>query len=145
MEFKLEVVVIPVSDADRAKAFYADKVGFPLDLDVTPSPGMRVIQFTPQGSGCSVTMGTGMSAMTPGSLKGLQLCVADVDAARALLAERGVPVSPVQHFGPSGFEDGRGDDWNSWCFFDDPDGNSWAVQESPTMRAAAAAAAPPAA
>jgi catechol 2,3-dioxygenase-like lactoylglutathione lyase family enzyme len=140
MAFKLELVIVPVTDVDRAKAFYADQVGFALDLDVTPAPGMRVIQFTPTGSGCSVALGTGMTAMAPGSLKGMQLCVADVDAARALLAERGVPVSPVQHHDGSGFADGRGDDWNSWCFFDDPDGNSWAVQESPTMRAAAVAA-----
>jgi catechol 2,3-dioxygenase-like lactoylglutathione lyase family enzyme len=139
MEFKLEVVTVPVTDVDRAKAFYADQVGFHMDLDVTPAPGMRVVQLTPPGSGCSVVVGTGLPAMEPGSLKGLQLCVSDVDAARALLAERGVPVTPVQHYGASGFEEGRGDDWNSWCFFDDPDGNSWAVQESPTMRAEAGA------
>jgi catechol 2,3-dioxygenase-like lactoylglutathione lyase family enzyme len=139
MDYRLEVVVVPVSDVDRAKAFYADRVGFPLDLDVTPGPGMRVIQFTPRGSGCSVTIGTGLSAMAPGTLKGLQLCVADVASAQAELAARGVPVSPVQHHDGTGFADGPGDDWNSWCFFDDPDGNSWAIQESPTMRAAAAA------
>ena len=137
MEFKLEVVIVPVTDVDRAKAFYADQVGFTLDLDVTPGPGMRVVQLTPPGSGCSVVLGTGVTTMEPGSLKGVYLCVADVDAARALLAERGVPVSPVRHYEGSGFADGRGGDWNSWCFFDDPDGNSWSVQESPTMRAAA--------
>ena len=84
-------------------------------------------------------LGSGVTQMAPGSLKGVQICVADVDAAQALLKERGVPVSPVQHHDGSGFADGRGGDWNSWCFFDDPDGNSWAVQESPTMRAAAGA------
>jgi catechol 2,3-dioxygenase-like lactoylglutathione lyase family enzyme len=139
MEIKLELVVVPVTDVDRAKAFYADAVGFHLDLDVTPGPTMRVVQLTPPGSGCSIAIGTGMSAMEPGTLKGVQLCVADVDAAQAALAARGVPVSPVRHHDGSGFVDGRGDDWNSWCFFDDPDGNSWAVQESPTMRAAAGA------
>jgi len=137
MEFKLEVVVVPVTDVDRAKAFYADQVGFHMDVDAAPGPGMRVVQLTPPGSGCSVIIGTGVGAMEPGSLKGIQLCVADVDAARAALAGRDVPVSPVRHHDGSGFVDGRGDDWNSWCFFDDPDGNSWAVQESPTMRAAA--------
>ncbi len=137
MELRLEVVVVPVTDVDRAKAFYADGCGFTVDVDANPGPTRRVGQLTPPGSGCSVVIGTGVSTMAPGTLKGLQLCVADVDEARALLAERGVPVSPVQHHDGSAFVDGRGDDWNSWCFFDDPDGNSWAVQESPTMRAAA--------
>ncbi|HYO44592.1 MAG TPA: VOC family protein [Candidatus Limnocylindrales bacterium] len=138
MQFRIEVVVVPVSDVDRAKAFYADQCGFPVDLDVTPGPAMRVVQLTPVGSGCSLVLGTGVTLMEPGSLKGVQICVADVDAARAHLADRGVPVTPVQHHDGSGFVDGRGDNWNSWCFFDDPDGNSWAIQESPTMRAAAA-------
>jgi catechol 2,3-dioxygenase-like lactoylglutathione lyase family enzyme len=137
MLFKLEVVVIPVADVDRAKAFYADAVGFPVDLDVTPRDNFRVVQMTPEGSGCSVTIGTGLSDMAPGSLKGLQLCVADIEAAHALLEGRGVPVTPVRHHDGTGFVDGKGEDWNSFVFFDDPDGNSWAVQESPTMRAAA--------
>jgi catechol 2,3-dioxygenase-like lactoylglutathione lyase family enzyme len=139
MELKLEVVVVPVTDVDRAKAFYADGMGFAVDVDATPGPGMRVVQLTPPGSGCSIILGTGVSAMEPGSLKGLQLSVADVDAAQAALTGRGVPVTPVRHHDGSGFVDGRGEDWNSWCFFDDPDGNSWAIQESPTMRGAAAA------
>jgi catechol 2,3-dioxygenase-like lactoylglutathione lyase family enzyme len=138
MQFKLEVVVIPVTDVDRAKAFYADAVGFPVDLDVTPRDDFRVVQMTPEGSGCSVTFGTGLSDMAPGSLKGLQLCVADIEAAHALLQGRGVPVSAVRHHDGTGFVDGKGEDWNSFVFFDDPDGNSWAVQESPTMRAQAA-------
>jgi catechol 2,3-dioxygenase-like lactoylglutathione lyase family enzyme len=138
MQFKLEVVVVPVTDVDRAKAFYADQVGFPVDLDtVAPNgSGFRVVQMTPEGSGCSVTIGTGLTDMTPGSLKNLQLCVADIDAAHALLAGRGVPVTPVRHHDGTGFVDGKGEDWNSFFFFDDPDGNGWAVQESPTMRAA---------
>ena len=85
-----------------------------------------------------MTIGKGMAEMAPGSLKGLQLCVADIDAAHALLPARGVPVSPVRHHDGTGFVDGKGGEWNSFFFFDDPDGNSWAVQESPTMRAAAA-------
>ena len=112
MDIKLEVVVVPVSDVD---------------------------QLTPPGSGCSVTIGKGIAAMEPGSLKGLQLCVADIDAAHALYTENGVPVTPIRHHDGSGFVDGKGDsEWNSFFFFDDPDGNSWAVQESPTMKAAAA-------
>jgi catechol 2,3-dioxygenase-like lactoylglutathione lyase family enzyme len=134
MQFKLEVVVIPVSDVDRAKAFYADQVGFPVDVDHAPNEHFRVVQMTPEGSGCSVTIGKGLTEMAPGSLQGLQLCVADIDAAQALLAGRGVPVTPVRHHDGTGFAEGKGDDWNSFFFFSDPDGNGWAVQESPTMR-----------
>jgi catechol 2,3-dioxygenase-like lactoylglutathione lyase family enzyme len=136
MQFKLEVVVVPVTDVDRAKAFYADQVGFPVDVDSARGDTFRVVQMTPEGSGCSVSIGTGISAMAPGSLKGLQLCVADIGAAHALLEGRGVPVTPVRHHDGTGFVDGPGEEWNSFFFFDDPDGNSWAVQESPTMRAA---------
>jgi len=142
MDFKLEVVVVPVSDVDRAKAFYAEQVGFPVDVDSQPNEHFRVIQMTPRGSGCSVTIGTGLSKMDPGSLQGLQLCVADIDAAHAELRDRGVPVTSVQHHDGTGFVDGKGEDWNSFFFFNDPDGNGWAVQESPTMRAGAAAGAP---
>jgi catechol 2,3-dioxygenase-like lactoylglutathione lyase family enzyme len=140
MEYKLEVVVVPVSDVDRAKAFYADRVGFVVDVDHSPNERFRVVQLTPPGSGCSITIGTGLSDMAAGSIKGLQLVVADVDAARADLASRGVAVSPVQHHDGTRMVDGHGDDWNSFVFFEDPDGNSWAVQESPTLRAATAAA-----
>ena len=139
MDIKLEVVVIPVTDVDRAKAFYADGCGFNVDVDSAPSPAFRVVQLTPPGSGCSVTVGTGIAAMEPGTLKGLQLCVADIDAAHAMYTANGVPVTPIRHHDGSGFVDGKGDEWNSFFFFDDPDGNSWAVQESPTMKAAAAA------
>ena len=131
MEYKLEVVVVPVSDVDRAKAFYADRVGFVVDVDHSPNERFRVVQLTPPGSGCSITIGKGLSDMAPGSIKGLQLVVADIDAARADLASRGVDVSPVQHHDGSGMVDGRGDDWNSFVFFADPDGNSWAVQQVP--------------
>ncbi len=138
MEFRLEVVVVPVTDVDRAKAFYADQLGFPVDVDQATGDMFRVVQVTPPGSGCSILFGTNVAAMAPGLLKGVQLSVADVDAARAYLADRGVPVTPVRHFEAGGFVDGRGEDWNSWCFFDDPDGNSWSVQESPRLRDAAA-------
>jgi catechol 2,3-dioxygenase-like lactoylglutathione lyase family enzyme len=139
MEYKLEVVVVPVSDVDRAKAFYSEQVGFVVDVDHQPSEEFRVVQMTPVGSGCSVTIGKGLVDSAPGSLKGLQLCVADIEAARAELFARGVPVGAVQHKGETGWVEGKGEDWNSFIFFDDPDGNSWTVQESPVMRAASAA------
>jgi catechol 2,3-dioxygenase-like lactoylglutathione lyase family enzyme len=136
MDWKLEVVVIPVSDVDRAKAFYSQQVGFIVDVD-RAAFGTRIVQLTPPGSGCSITIGSGpgLSAAEPGSVKGLQLCVGDIEAARAELVVRGVDVSPIHHVGPDGWADGKGDDWNSFIFFDDPDGNSWAVQERPTLRA----------
>jgi catechol 2,3-dioxygenase-like lactoylglutathione lyase family enzyme len=137
IEFKVEVVVVPVADVDRARAFWVDTAGFPLDVDTEPVAGFRVVQVTPPGSGCSLVFGSKVSPMAPGSLKGVQICVADIDAARDLLAARGVPVSSVQHMGADGFEDGRGGDWNSFAFFDDPDGNSWVLQESPSMHEAA--------
>lgn len=138
MDFKLELVIVPVTDVDRAKAFYADQLGFHVDVDHAPNEHFRVVQLTPPGSGCSITIGTGVSQMEPGTLKGIQLCVADIESAHAELTGRGAPITPIRHFEASGFVDGKGDDWNSYFFFDDPDGNSWAVQESPTMRAQAA-------
>jgi len=140
MQYKLEVVVVPVSDVDRAKAFYVDRVGFALDVDHQPNENFRVVQMTPNGSGCSVTIGKGMAEMTPGSLTGLQLSVADIEAAHADLASRGVPVSSVQHHDGTGFVDGPGGDYNSFFFFSDPDGNGWAVQQSPLVRESEAAA-----
>src|SRR5580698_1956750 len=131
MDWKLEVVVIPVSDVERAKQFYVEQLGFALDVDRQVNDQMRVIQTTPPGSACSVTFGPGLAAMEPGSLKGLQLVVSDVEAARAELAGRGVDVSVVRHMGEDGWADGPGGDWNSFIFFDDPDGNSWAVQQKP--------------
>lgn len=131
MDWKLEVVVVPVSDVDRAKAFYSEQLGFNVDVDHRPNEHFRVVQLTPPGSGCSVTIGTGLAPMEPGSLKGLQLVVSDVEAARAQLVERGVDVSPIRHFDGTDWADGHGGPWNSFIFFDDPDGNSWAVQEKP--------------
>ncbi len=123
MDLKLEVVPMPVSDVDAAKAFYTEKVGFNLDHDVEPADGMRVIQMTPPGSACSVVIGVGLPLGEPGSVKGVQLVVEDIDAVRAALAERGVPVGEVQQLGPEGAPGSR------FCFFEDPDGNGWAVQE----------------
>ena len=129
MDWKLEVVVMPVADVDRAKAFYSERLGFNVDVDHKVSDEVRIVQLTPPGSGCSITLG--MSLMEPGSLKGLQLVVPDVDAARKQLVDNGVEVSPVQHFDGGTRLDGHGGPWNSFIFFDDPDGNSWAVQEKP--------------
>jgi catechol 2,3-dioxygenase-like lactoylglutathione lyase family enzyme len=134
MDWKIEVIVVPVSDVDRAKRFYAEQVGFNVDVDNSPNENFRNVQLTPPGSACSIVIGKGLAASEPGSLKGLQLVVADVAAARAQLAERGVDVTPVRHIDAATAEwlDGPGGPWNSFCFFDDPDGNSWAVQEKPS-------------
>jgi catechol 2,3-dioxygenase-like lactoylglutathione lyase family enzyme len=133
LDWKLEVVVVPVSDVDRSKAFYSEQLGFVVDVDHRANESMRVVQLTPPGSACSVTIGTGLANMEPGSLKGLQLVVPDIAAARAQLVERGVDATPVRHIDQSNGEwiDGHGGPWNSFVFFDDPDGNSWAVQEKP--------------
>ena len=120
MDWKLELVVIPVSDVDRAKAFYTEKVGFNEDLDYRASDKFRVVQLTPPGSACSIAIGTGLSDMPPGAVQGLQLVVSDINAARAELLERGVEVSEVQEFA-----------WGSFVFFRDPDGNGWSVQQLP--------------
>lgn len=131
MDWKLEVVVVPVSDVERAKRFYSEQLGFNVDTDRTFSEAFRVVQMTPPGSACSVTIGTGLAAMAPGSLKGLQLSVTDIEAAHAQLVERGVEVSPIQHFEDGVPTQGADGDYNSFIFFDDPDGNSWAVQQMP--------------
>jgi catechol 2,3-dioxygenase-like lactoylglutathione lyase family enzyme len=133
MDWKIEVVVVPVSDVDRAKHFYAEQLGFTIDVDDSPSDQHRIVQLTPPGSACSITIGKGLSEAAPGSLKGVQMRVGDIEAARAQLVERGVEVSPIRHFEPGGWADGKGERWNSFLFFDDPDGNSWTVQESPTL------------
>jgi catechol 2,3-dioxygenase-like lactoylglutathione lyase family enzyme len=134
MDWKLELIVVPVTDVDRAKAFYADQLGFIVDVDDSPGPDVRIVQLTPPGSGCSIMIGKGMTEAVPGSLEGLQICVGDIEAAHAQLVERGVDCTPIRTLGASGWEDGKGGDWNSFVFFKDPDGNSWAVQESPTLR-----------
>ena len=130
MKYKLEVVVVPVSDVDRAKSFYSEQCGFVVDLDTTAGD-FRVVQLTPPGSACSVTIGTGLTTSTPGSYQGLQLVVTDIEAAVADLAGRGVPVGPVQHFVDGRWIDGKGGPWNSFARFADPDGNGWILQETP--------------
>ncbi len=124
MDWKLEVVVIPASDVDASKQFYSEKLGFNVDVDNQMGPDFRTVQMTPHGSACSVTIGTGL---TPG----LQLCVDDAVAAREELLGRGVDVSTIQHVGEDGWSEGPGGPWNTFFFFKDPDGNSWAVQEKP--------------
>jgi catechol 2,3-dioxygenase-like lactoylglutathione lyase family enzyme len=123
MDFRLEVVQVPVADVDRAKAFYTDKAGFHLDRDHQVSDDVRIVQLTPPGSACSIVIGTGLSDMEPGSVQGLQLVVADMDAAHAELAGRGVEVSAIQVLGRPGRPGFR------FASFRDPDGNGWALQE----------------
>ena len=118
MNWTLEVVIVPVSDVDRALTFYTEKVGFDVDHDRSFSETMRIVQLTPPGSGCSIVIGSGLSDAQPGSFQGLQLAVSDIEAAHAELVGRGIEVSDVQRF-----------EWGSFVFFDDPDGNGWAVQQ----------------
>jgi predicted enzyme related to lactoylglutathione lyase len=120
MDFKLELIAVPVSDVERAKAFYEEQAGFTVDNDVTVREGLRFIQLTPPGSACSVAIGEGITEMEPGSSEGLQLVVDDIEAARDELSGRGVPVSDIQDF-----------PWGRFVFFSDPDGNGWAVQQLP--------------
>lgn len=132
MDWKLELVVVPVSDVDRAKAFYTDKVGFDLDVDHTAGDAFRVVQMTPAGSACSITIGIGMTQASPGSVEGLHLIVNDIEAARAELVERGVEASEIFHFEEGGQVPGpdpQRQDYGSFLSFSDPDGNSWVVQE----------------
>jgi catechol 2,3-dioxygenase-like lactoylglutathione lyase family enzyme len=132
MDWKLEVVVVPVADIDRAKSFYSDKVGFHVDHDTAVSDKVRVVQLTPPGSACSIVLGKGIVEMAPGTLKGLQLVVQDIHAARAHLVERGVDASEVQVYDSGSFRPSReGDALENVAFvyFNDPDGNSWAVQQ----------------
>jgi catechol 2,3-dioxygenase-like lactoylglutathione lyase family enzyme len=130
MDWKLELVIVPVKDVDRSKRFYSEQAGFTVDHDTTISDGVRFVQLTPPGSGCSIAISTGMVDAPPG-LQFLQLVVDDVDAARAELLDRGVDASTVQHFDNGVPVEGRGGDWNSFVFFSDPDGNRWTVQERP--------------
>jgi predicted enzyme related to lactoylglutathione lyase len=120
MDWKLELVAIPVSDVDRAKAFYTEKVGFNADHDNEVSDEIRFVQLTPPGSACSIALGKGLVDTAPGSVQGMQMVVPDINAARAELVDRGVDVSEVQEF-----------PWGSFVFFSDPDGNGWAVQALP--------------
>jgi catechol 2,3-dioxygenase-like lactoylglutathione lyase family enzyme len=130
VRYLLEVVQVPVSDVDRAKV--SEKVGFNVDHDTRASDELRIVQLTPPGSGCSIVIGSGLSDMEPGSLKGLQLVVPDIRAARAELAERGLEIGEVQVYGPDGLRpsrDGDALDHVGFAFFHDPDGNGWAIQQ----------------
>jgi catechol 2,3-dioxygenase-like lactoylglutathione lyase family enzyme len=118
MDWKLELVAVPVSDVDRAKAFYTDKAGFNADHDHRVSDELRFVQLTPPGSACSIAIGEGIMETEPGSVQGLQLVVSDIEAAHDQLVERGIDVSDVQDF-----------PWGRFVFFRDPDGNGWAVQQ----------------
>jgi catechol 2,3-dioxygenase-like lactoylglutathione lyase family enzyme len=120
MDWKLELITIPVSDVDRAKAFYTEKIGFNADHDHQVNEQLRFVQLTPPGSACSIAFGEGLTESEPGSVKGLQIVVPDVEAAHAQLSERGVDVGEIQDL-----------DWGSFVFFQDPDGNAWALQQSP--------------
>ena len=132
MNWTLELVCVPVTDVDRAKAFYADGLGFTVDHDTRISADSRIVQLTPPGSGCSVCIGNGVVPMPAGSLQGLQLVVSDIYAARAELVGRGVDVGEVEVYSPEGLRPARpGDDLDNVAFlhFTDPDGNGWAVQQ----------------
>lgn len=118
MDFKLELLTVPVSDVDRAKEFYVEKVGFHADHDHRVNESLRFVQLTPPGSGCSIAIGEGLTSMAPGSLEGLQLVVDDTDAARAEFASRGLDVGEVEEL-----------PWGRFVYFKDPDGNSWNVQQ----------------
>ena len=120
MDWKIELVAIPVSDVDRAKEFYTEKAGFNPDQDHLVSDELRFVQLTPPGSACSIAIGLGITEAEPGSVQGVQMVVADIEAARAELVGRGVEVSDVQDY-----------PWGKFVFFQDPDGNGWAVQELP--------------
>jgi catechol 2,3-dioxygenase-like lactoylglutathione lyase family enzyme len=122
MDYRLEVIGIPVSDVDASKAFYSDVVGFAVDHDISPGTGMRVVQLTPPGSPCSIVIGEGMPLGEPGTTKGAQLVVDDIDAAREELVGRGLQITEVQQLGPEGAPGSR------FAFFSDPDGNGWSVQ-----------------
>jgi len=118
MDYKLELIAIPVTDVDRAKAFYVDQVGFIADHDHTVSPELRFVQLTPPGSACSICIGIGITPAEPGSVRGMQMVVDDADAAHAELSARGVPVSDVTDLA-----------WGRFVYFADPDGNAWALQQ----------------
>ena len=132
MDYKLEVVIVPVSDVDRAKTFYTDQLGFTLDVDHRAGEQFRVVQLTPVGSACSISIGVGITDAQPGTVRGLHLIVADVVAAHAELTGRGVEVSDPRHMSPAGWQEGPDPehvDYNTFADFADPDGNSWVLQE----------------
>jgi catechol 2,3-dioxygenase-like lactoylglutathione lyase family enzyme len=125
-EMRLELIQVPISDIDRAKAFYVDQVGFNADHDASPTPDIRFVQLTPRGSACSIAFGKGLTTAAPGSVKGMQVVVSDIERAHAELAGRGVPVSPIAD-----------EAWGRFVYFSDPDGNTWALQQLPPRPAPA--------
>lgn len=132
MNLSLELVLMPVADVDRAKDFYVDKMGFNLDVDHQPNENFRVVQMTPPGSACSITIGVGISDAEPGSVRGTHLCVGDIEKARAELVAKGVDVSEPFHFGEAGQTPGlhpERADYATFASFSDPDGNTWLIQE----------------
>lgn len=132
MDYKLEVVLVPVSDVDRAKVFYTEQLGFTLDVDHRAGDEFRVVQMTPRGSACSISMGVGITDAAPGSIRGLHLVVADIETAHAELVGRGVGVSDIRHMTSDGWRPGPDPahtDYNSFADFSDPDGNTWILQE----------------
>jgi catechol 2,3-dioxygenase-like lactoylglutathione lyase family enzyme len=132
VDLKLEVVVVPVSDVDRAKQFYAERLGFNVDVDHRAGESFRVVQLTPPGSACSISIGTGITPVAPGTYQGMHLVASDIEAARAELAARGVEVSEPFHFGPEGQTPGlhpERADYGTYLSFSDPDGNGWLIQE----------------
>jgi catechol 2,3-dioxygenase-like lactoylglutathione lyase family enzyme len=140
MDMKLEVVVVPVTDVDRARDFYADKVGFTLDVDHKAGDEFRIVQLTPPGSACSIVVGKGVSSVAPGSSQGLHLVVTDIEATRAALVDRGVDVGELFHFGAEGQTPGpdpERSDYGTFAAFSDPDGNGWLLQEVPSRAAGA--------
>jgi catechol 2,3-dioxygenase-like lactoylglutathione lyase family enzyme len=134
MRYGIEAITLPVSDVDRAKAFY-EQLGWNLDVDTEPAPGFRVVQFTPPGSGCSITFGTGMPQSDPGTYRNTYLVVADIEPAHRELVERGIDISDIYHFGSEGqipgVDPARGD-FGTYADFADPDGNTWLLQEVPS-------------
>ena len=133
MDFKLELLLIPVADVDRAKAFYVETCGFNLDVDHQPSEEFRVVQITPPSSSCSITIGIGITDAAPGSYRGTHLVVTDIEAAQAELVGRGVDVSEIRHMGSGGWQPGPDPerrDYGSFADFKDPDGNTWVLQEA---------------
>jgi catechol 2,3-dioxygenase-like lactoylglutathione lyase family enzyme len=132
VDFKYEVTVVPVSDVDRAKKFYVEQLGFAVDVDHRAGESFRVVQLTPPGSACSISIGTGITTVAPGSYQGMHLVVTDIEAARAELADRGVEVSEPFHFGAEGQTPGlhpERADYGTYVSFSDPDGNGWLIQE----------------
>ena len=134
-DLRLELILLPVSDVDRAKAFYTEQLGFSLDVDHHPSHEFRVVQLTPPGSACSIAIGVGITSAEPGSYRATHLVVSDIEAVRAELTRRGLEVGEVRHMTPEGWADGvdpEHADYNSFADLADPDGNTWVLQEVPS-------------